>query len=661
MAPNHDLIDYYPIKKNFYIQSRELSSLSPSQVEELRVQMDNIRITGPQSSIKSRGDEVAPCPIISWYQSGLPQRLLDLLSLLDFKHPTPIQSQSIPIISSGYDMVGIAKTGSGKTLAFLLPLLRHLLMQPPLRRGDGPKGLILAPTRELAMQTFSEAKRFGSVLDLRSVCLYGGSHVSEQIADLRRGCDIIIATPGRLIDMLTVNNGTVTNLFRVSIVVIDEADRMFDLGFEPQIKKILECTRPDRQLVMFSATFPRPMEALAKSTLNKPIRVIIGGRSRVCGEIQQVVYIVPRVEKFDKLVEILRESTGKSLIFVERQDSSGLLFKELVSAGFSSGVLHGTMDQNDRDSTIIDFKNGVFSVLIATSIAARGLDVKDLNLVVNYDAPNHLEDYVHRVGRTGRAGRKGKAVTFLQPDEARFAPDLVRALRETGEEIPSLLIEMAQNFLKKVKEKQEKGRKFGGFGGQGFKFDEKEASEQEKMRKFQRLQAGIEVEESDEEVETIDKEKVIAQIGSKPKKSTEVKIDDVDETLSVKDRIARVRQAASEASKLSAMADVAAGKTGYYTEDFDINSYPQRVRKMITNKDVVESLCTYCNVQIVVRGTHVPPGKEKLGQRGLHLAIESTEIGNIEMAKREIMRRLREEESQMTFLEVRQSQKSNVI
>ncbi|KAL0228725.1 hypothetical protein GEMRC1_013345 [Eukaryota sp. GEM-RC1] len=645
-SPNHAEIEYLPIRKNLYIESKEIASMTAEEVAEIRLEMDNMRVTGND----------VPKPIKTWYQTGLPQKILDFLYLVGFAHPTPIQAQSIPAISSGRDVVGIAKTGSGKTLAFLLPLLRHISSQPPLSKGDGPIGLVLAPTRELAMQTFHESKKFGRSLGLRSVCLYGGSHVSEQIGELKRGCEIIIATPGRLIDMLTVNNSTVTNLFRLSMIVIDEADRMFDLGFEPQIKKILECTRPDKQLVMYSATFPRPMEALAKHCLRNPVRIIIGGRSKVCGDISQEVIVIPRLNKFDKLIDILSSSVGKSLIFVERQDSAGLLFKELVNQGYSAGILHGTMDQSDRDSTIVDFKSGVFSVLVATSVAARGLDVKDLNLVVNYDAPNHLEDYVHRVGRTGRAGRSGRAVTFIQPDEERFAPDLVRALRETGEEIPSLLVEMAQRFLQQLKDKQVK--KSSGFKGHGFKFDESEAKVEMEKRKQQRLQAGVEVEESEDE-EEVDRTELLSKL---PKvKSSVVDVQDIDENLSVKDRIERVRKAATEQSKLSALADVAAGKSGFYTEDYDINGYPQRARKMITAKDTIESLCSYCNVQMVVRGTHVPSGKGKLGQRGLHLAIESTELANIEMAKKEISRLLNEAQSQMTYQEVRVSQKSNVI
>ncbi|KAL0222513.1 hypothetical protein RCL1_002367 [Eukaryota sp. TZLM3-RCL] len=645
---DHSQIDYLTIVKNFYKESKEIAEMNEEEVEQLRREADNIRVTGSE----------IPKPIRSWFQSGLPQKIVDLLSSLGFSHPTPIQAQAIPALSSGRDVVGVAKTGSGKTLAFLLPLFRHVTLQTPLGRGDGPIGVVMAPTRELAMQTYHEAVRFGTPLGIRSVCLYGGSHVSEQIAELKRGCEVIICTPGRLIDMLTVNNGTVTNLFRVSFIVLDEADRMFDLGFEPQIKKIIENIRPDKQLVMFSATFPRPMEALAKNALTNPIRIMIGGRNQVCGDIQQVVIILPKIEKFDKLISLLTENTGKALVFVERQDSVGFLFKELISAGFSAGTLQGTMDQSDRDSTIVDFKNGVFSVLIATSLAARGLDVRDLNLVVNYDCPNHLEDYVHRVGRTGRAGRRGKAVTFLQPDEERFAPDLVRALRETGDELPSGLIEMAQRFMEKVKENQSL-RKRSGFGGQGFKFDVEEAKAQKELRKKQRREAGLDVEESEEEDEEVVDVSALKDLSKL--KSTTIEVADIDQSLSFEDRMNRVRKAAIEQSKLSALADVAAGKVGYYTEDYDINSYPQRARKLITSKEVVESLCSYCDVQIVVRGSHVPPGKEKLGHRGLHLAIESSKLSNIEMARKEISRILNESQSQMTGQELRQQKKTNIV
>ena len=221
---------------------------------------------------------------------------------------------------------------------------------------------------------------------------------------LQRGAEIIVCTPGRMIDMLAANSGKVTNLKRVTYIVLDEADRMFDMGFEPQVMRIIENVRPDRQTVMFSATFPRQMEALARRALNKPIEVQVGGRSIVCKEVEQHVVVLEDDQKFLKLLELLGiyQEQGSIIVFVDKQENADTLLKDLLKAGYPCLSLHGGVDQYDRDSTITDFKSGRAKLLVATSVAARGLDVKHLILVVNYDCPNHYEDYVHRCGRTGR-------------------------------------------------------------------------------------------------------------------------------------------------------------------------------------------------------------------------------------------------------------------
>lgn len=321
-----------------------------------------------------------------------------MLKKLKFEKPTPIQCQAVPAIMSGRDLIGIAKTGSGKTLAFILPMFRHILDQPALDDGDGPIAIIMAPTRELCMQIGKDIRKFSKPLGLHPVCVYGGTGISEQIADLKRGAEIIVCTPGRMIDMLAANNGRVTNLRRVTYIVLDEADRMFDMGFEPQVMRIIDNIRPDRQTVMFSATFPRQMEALARRILKKPIEVIVGGRSVVCKDVEQHVAILEDDAKFFKLLELLGnyQEHGSIIVFVDKQENADILLKDLMKASYPCLNLHGGIDQYDRDSTIVDFKSGRVRLLIATSVAARGLDVKDLILVVNYDVPNHYEDYVHR-------------------------------------------------------------------------------------------------------------------------------------------------------------------------------------------------------------------------------------------------------------------------
>jgi len=251
-----------------------------------------------------------------------------------------------------------------------------------------------------------------------------------------------------MIDLLTANSGRVTNLKRATYVVLDEADRMFDMGFEPQVMKIINNIRPDRQTVLFSATFPKQMDSLARKILRKPLEITVGGRSVVAAEIEQLVEVRTEETKFNRLLEILGQMYNddpecRTLVFVDRQEAADNLLRELMRKGYLCMSLHGGKDQVDRDSTIADFKSGVVPIVIATSVAARGLDVKQLKLVINYDAPNHMEDYVHRAGRTGRAGNKGTCVTFITPEQERYSVDIYRALKASNVTIPSDLEDLA--------------------------------------------------------------------------------------------------------------------------------------------------------------------------------------------------------------------------
>jgi ATP-dependent RNA helicase DDX46/PRP5 len=286
----------------------------------------------------------------------------------------------------------------------------------------------------------------------QAVCAYGGSPIKDQIAELKKGAEIIVCTPGRMIDLLTANSGRVTNLKRVTYVVLDEADRMFDMGFEPQVMKIVNNIRPDRQTVLFSATFPKQMDSLARKILQKPLEITVGGRSVVAAEIEQIVEVRSEDSKFNRLLEILgqmynEDSECRTLIFVDRQEAADNLLRDLMRKGYLCMSLHGGKDQVDRDSTIADFKSGVVPIVIATSVAARGLDVKQLKLVINYDAPNHMEDYVHRAGRTGRAGNKGTCVTFITPEQERYSVDIYRALKASNAATPNELEELANGVF----------------------------------------------------------------------------------------------------------------------------------------------------------------------------------------------------------------------
>lgn len=490
---DHAKIEYEPFRKKFYTEPPHLADMTEEEVTNLRLELDGIKV---------RGLDI-PKPVQQWSQCGLGVQTLDVIEKLGYESLTSIQSQAIPAIMSGRDVIGVAKTGSGKTIAFLIPMFRHIMDQRPLGHMEGPISLIMTPTRELATQIHKDCKPFLKALGLRAVCAYGGAPIKDQISELKRGAEIVVCTPGRMIDLLAANAGRVTNFRRVTYVVLDEADRMFDMGFEPQVMKIMANVRPDRQTVLFSATFPRNMEALARKTLNKPVEIVVGGKSVVAPEITQIVEVRNEDQKFVRLLELLgnlysddANEDARALVFVDRQESADNLLKELMRKGYPCMSIHGGKDQIDRDSTIEDFKAGIFPVLVATSVAARGLDVKQLKLVVNYDAPNHLEDYVHRAGRTGRAGNKGTAVTFLTENQERYSVDIAKALKQSGQEIPGPVQRMVDAFLEKVKAGKEKATAYG-FGGKGLERLDQER-ETARMRERRTYKTGDEGDDEDE-------------------------------------------------------------------------------------------------------------------------------------------------------------------
>ncbi|KAK2828077.1 hypothetical protein Q5P01_019111 [Channa striata] len=318
--------------------------------------------------------------------------------------------------------------------------------------------------------------------------------------------------------MLGANSGRVTNLRRVTYVVLDEADRMFDMGFEPQVMRIVDNVRPDRQTVMFSATFPRAMEALARRILSKPIEVQVGGRSVVCSDVEQHVLVIEEDKKFLKLLEILGhyQEKGSVIIFVDKQEHADGLLKDLMKASYPCMSLHGGIDQYDRDSIINDFKNGACRLMVATSVAARGLDVKQLILVVNYSCPNHYEDYVHRAGRTGRAGNKGYAYTFITEDQVRYAGDIIKALELSGSPVPPELEQLWASFKDQQKAEGKTIKSSSGFSGKGFKFDETEHALANERKKLQKAALGLQ--DSDDEDGALDIEEQIESMFNSKKR-----------------------------------------------------------------------------------------------------------------------------------------------
>ena len=458
---DHSNVIYESIRKDLYIECNELEIMTEDEVAQKRRVLGDIKIRG-LNPVR---------PLFSWYHCGLPKKVLSLLvDKLNYKEPFPIQCQCIPVIMSGRDCIGIAETGSGKTLAYVLPMIRHIKSQKPLGENDGPIALILVPTRELATQVFSTVKLIGKALGLRAAAVFGGTSLSSQFSELKKGVEVVVSTPGRLIDILTTSNGRITNLKRVTYVVLDEADRMFDLGFEPQINRIIGNVRPSRQTVMFSATFPRNVEYLAKRILNKPLEVVVGIRGQACKNVQQTIEIIEEDRKIFRLLELLGIwlDKGSVIVFIDRQADGDQLYQDLIKYKYIPLLLHGGQDQDDRVNTLREFKKQSKKVLITTSLGARGLDIKSVILVINYNCPSFKEDYTHRIGRTGRAGRKGYAFTMITTDEDKYAGDLIQALQISNSEVPQSLLELHQKFREKVQRGEAKDFK-NRFLGERFK------------------------------------------------------------------------------------------------------------------------------------------------------------------------------------------------
>lgn len=429
-------VDLKPFRKDFYESHPNNKNRSSHDIENYREVKDII----------VRGDNV-PFPNFCFEEGSFPEYVMQVLVKQGFNEPTAIQSQGWPVVLSGRDLVGIAQTGSGKTLAYMLPATVHINHQQRAQRGEGPIALILAPTRELAQQIQKVAHDFGSTTMIRNTCIFGGSPKGPQARDLERGVEIVIATPGRLIDFL--EKGT-TNLQRCTYLVLDEADRMLDMGFEPQIRKIIQQVRPDRQVLMWSATWPKQVQALAEEFLVDYVQVNVGGLSLSANHnIKQIVDVCEENEKEEKLMKLLKEigsdRQNKIIVFVETKKKVDDITKVIKRDGFSAICIHGDKSQPERDYVLSEFRTGKFSILVATDVAARGLDVEDVKYVINYDYPNSSEDYVHRIGRTGRCQQAGTAYAFFTPNNQRQAKDLVAVLEEAGQTVNPQLMELAQN------------------------------------------------------------------------------------------------------------------------------------------------------------------------------------------------------------------------
>ncbi|KAJ5327817.1 hypothetical protein N7541_008924 [Penicillium brevicompactum] len=420
--------------------------------------------------VEASGNDV-PEPVTQFTNPPLDDHLIANIKLASYVIPTPVQKYSVPIVMNGRDLMACAQTGSGKTGGFLFPILSQAFQNgpsaTPVQGGGGgqfygrqrkayPTSLILAPTRELVSQIFDEARKFAYRSWVRPCVVYGGADIGSQLRQIERGCDLLVATPGRLVDL--IERGRIS-LANIKYLVLDEADRMLDMGFEPQIRRIVEGEDmpavQDRQTLMFSATFPRDIQMLARDFLKDYIFLSVGRVGSTSENITQKVEYVEDADKRSVLLDILHThgSTGLTLIFVETKRMADSLSDFLINQRFPATAIHGDRTQRERERALELFRNGRCPILVATAVAARGLDIPNVTHVINYDLPTDIDDYVHRIGRTGRAGNTGIATAFFNRGNRGVVRDLLELLKEAHQEVPSFLESIA--------------REGSGFGGRG--------------------------------------------------------------------------------------------------------------------------------------------------------------------------------------------------
>src|SRR3989338_9063529 len=352
---------------------------------------------------------------------GILPQILTVLDQLKFTIPTPIQHQSIPPGIAGKDIMGIAQTGTGKTLAFGIPMIQRL-------HSMGGRGLILLPTRELALQADEMLQKIGRAFGMYTAVLIGGESMHKQISALRRNPKIILATPGRLLDHLRQR---LVTLREVKILVLDEADRMLDMGFTPQINQIMKVIPTERQTLLYSATMPKGIVNLATSYMKLPVRVEVAPSGTAAEKVEQEIIIVEKSGKMAQLESVLQENPGTALVFSRTKWGARQICQALNVKGYKAAEIHANRSLRQRKDALEGFKRGRYEVLVATDIAARGIDVVNIGVVINYDLPDNSEDYIHRIGRTGRAGREGKAVSFATPDQKMDIRDIEKLMRKS--------------------------------------------------------------------------------------------------------------------------------------------------------------------------------------------------------------------------------------
>ena len=422
---------------------------------------------------------------------GLNEHILRAIKDQGYDTPTPVQQKAIPVVLEGKDVLAGAQTGTGKTAGFTLPLLQ-LLSKSPKPKGKRPvRALVLTPTRELASQVAESVKDYGKYLPFKSTVIFGGVSINPQIHTLKNGVDIIIATPGRLLDLM---NQRAVDLREVEYLILDEADRMLDMGFIHDIKKILKVLPSKRQNLLFSATYSKEIKSLADGLLNNPALIEVARTNATSAQIEQIVYPVDKVRKREMLTQLIKDNNwSQVLVFTRTKHGANRLSEQLGKDGITSAAIHGNKSQNARTKALSGFKEGKVKVLVATDIAARGIDIDQLSHVVNYELPNISEDYVHRIGRTGRAGNKGQAISLVCVDEHEYLRNIESLTKNRITQVqlkgftpdPSIKAEPIQNGGGRGRRGGGGGNRSGGNGGNGNRNNSRSGRSNEQRKRSQ--------------------------------------------------------------------------------------------------------------------------------------------------------------------------------
>ncbi|KAG5498497.1 hypothetical protein JKF63_02783 [Porcisia hertigi] len=667
---DHSQMHYASIRTDFYVVPPDMTNLTASEMRELLRELDGAKVQGQD----------VPRPMRSWNGTGLPDRVLEVLEEHEYKCPFAVQSLGAPVLMSGRDLLITAKTGSGKTLCYALPLIRHCTDQPRCEKGEGPIGLVLVPTQELAVQVFTLLDELGKAAGMRCVASYGSTSLSDNIRHVKAGCELMVGTPGRLLDLLTVNGGKGMRLLRVSFVVVDEADRLFDSGFMEHVVAFLRNIRPDRVTAMISATMPKELRKVVTQHLRNPVIISVGGKPTPASNVEQQFFFFDeevydansiKADMSPRLVKLLallgEEGDGGQnliLVFTQRKEEVDELLGRLTTLGYANRVatLYSGMDPIDREFALEHFVPGKQFILVATAVAERGLDIPYLGLVINYRLPNHYEAYVHRIGRTGRAGRSGRAVSFFtRGKDDDIAPELVEGLERAEQQVPEELYEIAEKVraLRKTGDARYNSGFFRGYrDAKAQRFTDR--NQKEKVREAARA-AGLEQflsssSETDSDASSDEDANITAvPVQSRARAASEEEAVANAMALTLRRGAQnsalvlssaqedRISKALAFAQKTTAAATVAADETTAvrFQSEYPINDLPDAVRGKLQSGTFMRSVAEETETSLIRKGVYFDPRykhsrRMKEGERPLYFLIVGKTMDAVRAARNKL-------------------------